>query len=173
MAYTKEQLYNEIASAFSNRVYPGDDKIAAQADDDLSFEGSQVGSFFRGKDWRDVTWQSILSHPDLDPYGFLFFLTEQGFAYYLPAFLQEMLDVEKTAELADAVCFALTPSEDSESSMVEEKNEQRRKQFNREESRTIAHVLDYLVEEWRRLGFAGDQPQKALTSYWAVFKDDD
>jgi hypothetical protein len=59
----------------------------------------------QGCDWRDLSLEELRIHND----G-LFFLTTEGFAYYLPAFLRVSLAETKAADIIpDSVCYSLNP----------------------------------------------------------------
>ena len=168
MPHSINQLRREIKGAFSDRVYPGDSRIAYIAEGDPDYEGSQVGRFFCGKNWQDVSWQSILAESELDSNAFLFFLTVDGFAYYLPAFLHDALDLDLALELAESTCFALCPPSDwgsAASVEMEQKYEQVAQTFTKKENHCIVQVLEYFVAEWQKRGYASDTPDKALQAY--------
>jgi hypothetical protein len=167
MAESINDLQKEIREALSGRPYPGDDRIALHRPGCPGYEGETVSRFFRGKDWREITLDSILSDPELDRNAFMSFMTAEGFVYYLPAFLLLSLDVDGPFALGEPLAFKLTPP-------AEEASEGWKRHFSQivsslapREKRAVAHVLQYLAHEYERRGYVHYQAQAALNSYWA------
>ena len=102
------RLSREIDEAFAERVYPGDDNITAPTSDETS-EHYSVAAFFRGRQWPEITYASIRAAGNIDLSGFFYVLTPDAFAYYLPAFLKQSLDIEAAPEWAESLQFALSP----------------------------------------------------------------
>lgn len=169
MAQTIDELRDEIHAAFAARAYPGDEQLALEAQGDPTYEGNQVGRFFRGKDWREVTWQAILADRELDPNAFMFFLTPEGFVYYLPAFLHEALDLDTALDLASAVCFALRPPGEWATQEVEAQFQQKVALLSAAEKRAVAHVLEFLAAAWEQRDYLDNWPHEALNTFWNQF----
>jgi hypothetical protein len=93
----QRHLIEAIRDAFEERAYPGDDQLCGS---DYGDEPAEYALGFRGLDWRTL-------HPDFLSYHYaaLSFLTDEGLAYFLPAFL--IADVLGVGGNADPV-FHLT-----------------------------------------------------------------
>jgi hypothetical protein len=82
----------QIREAFDGNRYPGDDYLQG------SFEGSEPyeeASFFKGKqDWSLLSAQALDAH-----YAALHFFTEEGFRFFLPAYL--IADLKDQLQTAD------------------------------------------------------------------------
>lgn len=163
-----EEIREEVRSAFAARPYPGDDHIALSQPGCPGYEGEAVGRFFRGKDWREITVESILEDRELDLNAFIFFLTADGFVYYLPALLAMSLDIDGLPfDLGEALALNLTPP-------PPHAREGWREQFSRmvelltpEEKRVVVRALEYLAAEYERRLYVTNLARKALDSYWA------
>jgi uncharacterized protein DUF6714 len=154
-----DNLQNPIVKAFARRAYPGDDRIALSDDRYPDDEGRRVATFLRGKGWREVTYEALRAYPG-DPTAILRFLRDEGFLYYLPAFLSMALD-EGAGEIRDAVCYALTAPR-PEATRDAEQFRARVSALSDGERRAVASVLRVLAE---REG-PGSPAQDALDSYW-------
>jgi hypothetical protein len=122
MAPAREQdraaLRRRIGAAFADRPYPGDGDLGINTPNCDWYEGEVVARFFRGRDWRALTFDDLL-HADERPLGSIpSFMTVAAFAYYLPAFLIMALEVDpadrtdRQAHLdtfAGSICFRLAP----------------------------------------------------------------
>jgi len=78
----RQTVAQNIMVAFSDTPYPGDNNIGG----DDPFDGVIVAEAFRGKHWRDITLELLLSHHDKLP-----FLSKHGYHFYLPAYLLGVL----------------------------------------------------------------------------------
>ncbi len=118
---SKAELRARIADAFAAVAYPGDDNLGDDAPQSPEYEGTIVARFFRGKDWRDVTFETILMDFDAPLQGMIAFMKPEGIKYYLPAFLVLSLEATQEADadeyaqlytFVDSLCFYLArPSE--------------------------------------------------------------
>lgn len=147
MSITEEEIIKEIENAFSNREYPGDDKIASVAIGDPTYDGNRVAEYFKGKTWKEIKWQSILASRALDPHAFLYYFTPEGFAYYMPALLIEALDVDFAPDLVESLLNALSPSNGSKDSIREWK-ELHMSPFNKKELLAIKNAYDYIYKKF-------------------------
>jgi hypothetical protein len=106
-----DSLIAAIVAAFAHRPYPGDDRITREAIGHPDHEANVVADVFRGKRWNEMTWDAITGAAKgrpFDPQGFIFLFTPEAFAYYLPAFLTELIAHERPPELAESLLFALS-----------------------------------------------------------------
>ena len=93
----KRHLTEAIRGAFQERAYPGDDQLCGSEYGD---EPAEYALEFRSLDWRTLHPEFLAYH-----YASLSFFADEGFAYFLPAFL--IADVLGEAGNADPV-FHLT-----------------------------------------------------------------
>jgi hypothetical protein len=155
-----DDLRNATLQAFSSRSYPGDDRIALSDDRHPDYEGHRVTATLRGKDWREVTYPWLRAVYPGDPTAIPRFLRDEGFLYYLPAFLTLTLD-PAAGEITDAVCYALTaPASDAAGDLKQFRA--RMNGLSDEERAAVAAVLRHLAD---RDG-PGSPAQDALDSYW-------
>ncbi|MFP2933873.1 DUF6714 family protein [Pyxidicoccus sp. 3LG] len=158
-----DALRKELLAAFAWRPYPGDDRLALRSPDD---DSAAVQRFFQGRDWRDVTRESLLSAPGLDPNGFMAFMTAEGFEYFLPAFLLLALDVGDTFGLADPLCFYLSSPAADAVKPLEERFTHLLAALTAREKQVVARVLEYLAREYESRGFTPDSFRAALDGCW-------
>jgi hypothetical protein len=95
----KNVLIKQVHDAFLNVPMPsleGSVKISYSYD----VERKDLDNFLRGKHWSEVTFETITADYHHQAAAILFFLTEDGFHYYFPAFLLISLNLE-SAELDD------------------------------------------------------------------------
>ena len=154
------ELRDAIVTAFSSRFYPGDDRIALSNPRYADYEGHRVSASFRGRDWREVTAPWLRSAYAGDPTAVLRFMSDEGFLYYLPAFLAIALDPE-AGEIADAVGYALTPP-GPEAADDARKFRARMSQLSDAERSAVTAVLRHLAE---REG-PGSPAHDALQGFW-------
>jgi hypothetical protein len=155
-----EDLRDLIVNAFASRSYPGDAHIASADPRYADYEGHRVAAFFRGKDWRAVTGSALASGYEGDPGAALRFLRDEGFLYYLPAFLTIALDPQ-AGDIADAVAYALTaPGSDR----AEDRRtfQARMSRLSEAENNAVTAVLRHLAE---REG-PGSPAHEALQDFW-------
>lgn len=150
--------------AFSSRSYPGDDRIALSDDRYPDYEGHRVSAFFRGKDWREVTYPSLVAGYSADPTAIPRFMRDEGFLYYLPAFLSMVLDPE-AQEITDAVSYALTAPE-PEAAEDARRFRERMARLSAEEGAAVTAVLRHLADLQDRAGEPVNPARDALQSYW-------
>jgi hypothetical protein len=75
----QQDLIVVIGNAFTERLYPGDDRLCGSGYGD---EPAEYALEFRALDWRTLHPEFLSYH-----YAALSFFTDEGFAYFLPAFL--------------------------------------------------------------------------------------
>jgi hypothetical protein len=150
--------------AFANRPYPGDDRIADADRRYPDYEGHRVSAFFREKDWREISFASLRNGYVGDVTATLHFMVDEGFRYYLPAFLLMALEPQ-AREMVETLCFVLTDR-------GEEGGEDSRRFHARmaglltEEKAAVVDVLRFLAETYEREGDPGNPARAALRSYW-------
>jgi len=179
MAQQAEELRQEIRAAFNWRPHPGDDHVALGEPGCPGDEREDVARFFQGKDWRQITLDSIIESHELDLNAFLYFMSAEGFVYYLPAFLLASLEVDDRFDLGEPLAFKLTPPPGDPEETQDRGLEAWRDQYAQivsaltpDESRAVTHVLEYLAREYDKRNYTRNQAQVALDSYWARLTGD-
>lgn len=87
-----DELIEQIHRAFATSVYPGDENLVANPDDE---EPQFVAGHFKGKtDWRTLDAEFLNAAPDA-----LALLADDAFRFYLPAFL--IADIRGELEYVD------------------------------------------------------------------------
>jgi hypothetical protein len=157
-----DDLRKQIVTAFASGSYPGDGLIALADDRHIGYEGHRVTAFFRGKDWRDVTYPWLASYPG-DPTAIPRFMRDEGFLYYLPAFLNLALDAGAN-EIRDAVSYALTAPGADASGGDRDRFRARMSRLSDEQRAAVIGVLRHVSEEEG----PGSPAQDALESYWTA-----
>ncbi|QRK10007.1 hypothetical protein JQX13_07870 [Archangium violaceum] len=173
MAHDPDALREEIHEAFAWRKYPGHDRLALHQPGCPGYEGETVARFLRGKDWRELTLQSIVDDPELDRNAFMSFMSAEGFVYFLPAFLDISLDVESPFVLGEALAFKLTPPGEGGSEAWQEHFSRIVSSLTPGEKRAVIHVLEYLVNEYEKRGYGTHPAREALDGYWACLTDEE
>jgi hypothetical protein len=97
-------LREAIVHAFSNNVYPGDDRLTVY--DPAGRECDETFQLLRGKTWQECPVAEFLRGdtpiPDLTP---------EAFCYYMPAMLIASIgDSDVAGDVCGSVCFFLSPS---------------------------------------------------------------
>jgi hypothetical protein len=162
-----EKIREEVRAAFAGRPYPGDDNIALRQPGCPGYEGEGVERFFRGKDWREITVESIMENRELDLNAFIFFLTADGFVYYLPALLVMSLDIDGLPfDLGEALALNLTPPPPHAREGWREQFSRMVGLFTPDEKRVVVHALEYLAAEYEKRLYVTNLARKALDSYW-------
>jgi hypothetical protein len=155
-----EDLRKQIVNAFQGRAYPGDDRIALADDRHPDYEGHRVARVFRGRDWREVTYPWLSASYPGDRTAILRFMQDEGFLYYLPAFLSLALDSE-AGDIADAVSYALTAPPASAADDGR-RFHARISRLSGNEKAAVTAVLSHLAKQ----DGPGSPAQDALQSYW-------
>jgi|GEM_PF-2557962 hypothetical protein len=172
MAHDPEQLRKEVHDAFAGRPYPGDERLALQQPGFPGYEGDTVARFFRGRDWRTLTLEALLADEELDRNAFMFFMTPEGFTYFLPAFLTLALDVDGPFDLGEPLAFKLTaPAEDAPDAWRDD-HSRVVSSLSAPQQRAVMHVLEYLAGAYEQRRYIRNQAQMALESYWGYLENE-
>lgn len=148
-----------------HRPYPGDNKIAVTNERYPDYEGHQVAHFFRGRDWRQVALETLLNEYHGDPHATMSFMLDEGFCYYLPAFLLMALDPQG-GEIADSLVFALTAPEQHAGKDFD-RFCARMERLSTDERAAVICTLRCLVELYDRDGLPINPAKVAWQRYWA------
>lgn len=98
------RVATEIEGAFESQPYPGDDSLLSVP---TNLEASEVLDTFRGKHWKNVSMSELFAHRLSLP-----LLSEEGYRFYLPAYLiAALLHPEEVDTLRENVFFSLAPPE--------------------------------------------------------------
>jgi hypothetical protein len=150
--------------AFASRPYPGDDRIAESDRRYPDHEGRRVSEFFRGKDWREVSFAALRDGYAGDATATLHFMTDEGFRYFLPAYLLMALDPQG-GEIVETLCFVLT-DRGTEGAEESRRFHARMAGLSAEEKAAVADVLRVLADAYDREGDPVNPARAALSSYW-------
>jgi hypothetical protein len=164
MAIDVEQLRRNLASAFSNRAYPGDDRIAETRPWIPEYEGNRVARYFKGRRWQDLSYQKLRAEYPADPTACVHFMLDEGFQYYLPGFLTMALDLKEAGDIADTVCATLT--EPARDAPAEDRARfvSRMHGLSNDERNAIREALKFLASEYDRAGYPDNPARAALKS---------
>jgi len=93
----------QVEEAFRDVPYPGDDHLT----DGSSMEALDVADFLRGRDWRDLRLDELVTN-----HASLFFMTPEAVRFYLPAYLTAtLLHYNDADQIPGSVMFLLkTPA---------------------------------------------------------------
>lgn len=99
-----------LEAAFAAVPYPGDDNITdcgyTKTFGGPCFECREIAEYFRGKPWRGHAITDLRYHESA-----LSLFTEEALQYYLPAFVEAVLDDPQAADVIyDGLIFIFTPS---------------------------------------------------------------
>ena len=161
-----ETLIEQVRSAFSSTVYPGDDHLT----DSFGEEADALEVAFRGRtDWRALDAAFINQAPG--GWGSaLSFFSAQALQFYLPAYLiADLQGVLDTGDATTRLCMFVTP-------MVETRKlarvygggtlgEHARREFAVFDAAQVSAIVAYL---WWKLECEGYNPsiEQALENYW-------
>lgn len=159
----EQQLEQLIVDTFAHRTYPGDDHIAHRYPGDPCYEGEEVWEFYQGKTWREILRLGREHDPRVEP-GFLSY---EGFAYYLPAFLILALDLDNPLDLEDRMTTRFTFHRPAMPDLLTEAYSCQISILTPAEQRIVVQVLEHLSElRDQRYSGSTNGPRKALASYW-------
>lgn len=129
-----------------------------------SSEAKAVERFFRGKRLQDVSLSSLRKEYHHDPSAALVFMTEDAFAFFLPAFMRIALeDYESADAIPEAVINRFLE-------MAEGRDMERRqaiiRRYSPEQIKAIADFLKNMSERYWH-NYPEDTAKRA-TRYWAA-----
>jgi hypothetical protein len=156
-APTAEDLRREVRDAFSRRPYPGDDRITRRRPGGTD-EAEEVWRRYRGVEWPQV----VAAGRERNLRDDLGSLTYEGFAYYLPAFLELSLDADRRFDLDETLVSYLWSFPEDVSALL-----------GPAEKRAVVGVLEFLAGEFDRRGYVQNNARAALEHYWAYFTDEE
>ncbi len=156
-----ESVREDIAAAWAEEAYPGDDRIAYNTSARQE-ECNQVTGFFRGKHWRDITLESLAEEYGGDGAACLAFMTPEAYRFYLPAYMLISIDHPGTGDvLADAAVGSLAPWPDP-TPRLQAWWAERVSDFSPAQRKVIVEFLRFLRER-----YAWGPPQLAAAlRYW-------
>jgi len=168
----KKEIVQLIEEAFADTAYP---KSSDLVNSKMS-EPQEVQSFFEGKKWQEISWQSL--HKGMEYGGdiALIFMNNEAFHYFFPAFmLITIKNYEECDRVSDSTILKTTCSNNVQRN--EQYINQRFEFFTLEQKKAIAHFLKYMVdvygEDFSTYEWPGDysngSPQESLNVYWKKF----
>ncbi len=156
-------LKQEIAMAFADVPYPGDDGII-DGDNPYDLEMAELTRAFGSKHWKQLSPRELRHHD-------LAFLSREALQFYLPAYLiGSLYDYGDTpyADILHSTVFALALAEGdtSRARMLRQHEMEVFSVFSPEQKRAIRSFLEYVRDEMPDEFYQGDVPRRALTQYW-------
>jgi hypothetical protein len=149
-----EALKQQIAEAFADVPYPGDDRII---DDPHDWEAAELRECFKGKHWKE------LSHDDLFRNS-LSFVGLDAYSFYLPAYLLAALE---DFEHSTHVVFSLWPMAPEENAEHLRWQLRRYDRLDARQRAAVRSFLEYMRDEMSQYFAGGKEFQDALARYWA------
>lgn len=162
MTNVPQFLRELLVKTFSARSYPGDERIAVNRPWTPEYEGNQVTHYFRGKRWQDITLEGLTKEYSGDAAASFHFMTDEGFLYYLPAFLSAALDLSRAGNIADALCAALSPTISNADEEDIRRINVRLRSLSPEEKNAVRQVLGHLALEYERMNYPDNPARTAL-----------
>jgi len=156
VADTVDDLVRDLHAAFASRPYPGDDRIARLGPPGPSDEAEEVWRRYRGRNWRQMAVEGRGRNLRDD----IPFLTFEGLAYYLPAFVELSLDRNCPFDVDEALASFLWTFPEEVASLLEPA-----------QKRVVVRALEYLADEFDRRSYVRNDARAALEHYWAYFTD--
>jgi len=167
---TRDELAREVEAAFAERPYPGDDALTWPPSV-FEQERDATQHFFQGKDWRELTADSILKERSLEPNFFLSYLRGVGFLYFIPGLLKILLEPDCDDNLEGTILNQFGGPSWGGSDDVSVYFLRTMSELTREEWRAIVNVIDFLACEYRRRNEAINDPQEMLDDFWREFSE--
>jgi hypothetical protein len=109
---------------------------------------------YRGVEWPQV----VAAGRERNLRDDLGSLTYEGFAYYLPAFLELSLDADRRFDLDETLVSYLWSFPEDVSALL-----------GPAEKRAVVGVLEFLAGEFDERGYVQNNARAALDHYWANF----
>ncbi|MCF2145864.1 hypothetical protein IQ276_005190 [Desmonostoc muscorum LEGE 12446] len=132
-----EKLILDIEKAFSNVEYPGDDEIVYD-NTGYHLECNEIKEVLKGKDWRSLSLDMLRYHAE----G-LFFLTPEGYRFYLPAYLLASIRSYREADMIPTtIVHSLNAPQEQDSEMAPFSS--RISNFNQDQKTVIKRFLEFL-----------------------------
>ena len=155
----KKELRNQIIKAFQNTKYPGDTDIVYDNSDE-NLESAEIRKNFQQLEWQNVSHDILLynrwSHG---------FFTDNGYRYYLPAYMLFVLDDLKKSDVIPANLVVSLTASTSELSEAEFKA--RMDGFTLDQKKAIRSFLEYLKDT--NVTYSKNPPRKAIRQYWSKY----
>jgi hypothetical protein len=146
----------QIGAAFAARARPDDEAIVDRGPRAQGTEPERAWQAFHGRTWQEMVEvgrkQSLREE--------MGFLTQEGFLYYLPAFLVLAYDDDQPFDLDETLASYLWT-----------RGEQVAERLAPLEKRAVVQTLEHLSRVFEHQGFVRNDAQTALEQYWAYFTD--
>jgi uncharacterized protein DUF6714 len=104
-AMTIDELRTQIHDAWAHAKHPGDAHISSAA----SLDAMQVASFFRSRDWKDITLETLGAYPG-DASACLKCMSAEAFHYYVAAYMLIALDRYENHKAPSTQTWAIATS---------------------------------------------------------------
>ncbi len=158
----RDALRRQIDDAFADATYPGDEGLIPETSL-CNPESQELRDLVMGRHWRELTLDYIDSRRINDTVAVL--LSDEGFRYYLPAYMLAILEDRETADvMVDSVIYRLIgpfemPSPERDAWL------EWTGQLGDEQQRAVTAFLEF-ERDVHREDYPFDEPERALHSYW-------
>ena len=138
---TDEELSKAIDLVFSAVPKPTPENVSAS----VGPEGEMVQDFFSGKDWKDITLETLENEYPGDHGACLGFMTPEAFIYYFPAYLKiaAFSYNEGESPSQSLVCRLFNAAE----GIIKDDNTEAINSFDYEQNKVVAVVLKKIADE--------------------------
>jgi Family of unknown function (DUF6714) len=151
---------DEVTKAWSDGTFPHDRPIGRGG----SIEAKAVETYFRDKTLDDVRLEGLKRDYPHDPAACLVFMTDEAFAFFLPAFMRIALDDYKVADsIPEAVINRLVD-------MAEGRDNERRDAVLQSYSRADVDSISRFLKTMSEL-YWHEYPDDAALRAYAYWKD--
>ncbi|HEX2572556.1 MAG TPA: DUF6714 family protein [Polyangia bacterium] len=147
-----DALKQQIADAFADVPYPGDDRLV---DDPFDWEAADLLACFKGRHWKALTHEDLFQNS-------LTFVGLDAYSFYLPAYLLAALD---DYEHSDHVVYGLCPTTDDPKLL--EWDLRRFDRLNARQRAAVRSFLEYMRDQTHRFAATRKDIEEALAGYWA------
>jgi len=138
-------VLRQIEEAFAQRAYPGDAHLVKGVGD----EEEEILRDMAGKHWRDLSAKFLRLHQDA-----LFFLSPEGFRFFLPGYLIASIVDPAEADVIPGCLFVVLfpPREDQadNAGLLQKGWEDRVNGLTEEERQAIRSWLEYEMDDYDR-----------------------
>jgi hypothetical protein len=105
----REELLKTIFDGFLNLVYPGDENIVSNNSEE-HLECAEIKKLLKGRKWNEIPFEIMDKL-----HSSIFFLSNEGYRYYLPAFMFfSISDYSRANVITDEIILTLTLPEEND-----------------------------------------------------------
>lgn len=159
-----------LRSTFARKSPPASE-VTSAGTADQGVEYSYSRNFFAGRKWQEIECAEVLQKYPSGASAMLTFLSDEGFAYYLPLFMSCVLDAfDESGSLLESLLAELAPSNPTGSQKPVARNIE---MLSAEEKECVARFLNYLATchsaELPEEIYQDIAPKVILSRFWSAF----